>query len=403
MNNAQHDVDIAKQNLDKATNGGNTTGSTVTDDDIKNAQNDVNDKQQALDDKKQEAADKKDSLDKADTANKNAQQNVDSTKHDLNQKENDKNTALTDKTTADKNLTDANNAYNNAVNDSDKHKQDVQNKIDNAKKDETAARNDVDNAQQNADDAQAKLDAAQKALDDAKKNQNNNVDNQQIVKDGIVGFFKSIINDKTATDAQRKDAQAALDTLLGKKNKPSWYDAQVAGNLGKGTGANSLKALQETLNYFTALNGLRAENGLNSLNVNLELIAQSIVNVYYNGGHSGAYGGSENTINGAMYAWYSEKDTYDNAIKTGSFNGQKVNSAFLEQNRHNAYNVYQKYPSLYMSTGHYLNFIDSSLSSIGFAISHSDTTYGCDCSLVLYQGLFHQPLQYLIAWQHQLE
>lgn len=94
----------------------------------------------------------------------------------------------------------------------------------------------------------------------------------------------------------------------------------------------------------------------------------------YYGDHGEYTGGNtEDTLTGAMKQWYSEKSIYDNAIKTGEFNGKKVDSAFLEANRHNGYNVYQKYMDLYESTGHYLNFMDANVSSVGFA---ANTTNG---------------------------
>lgn len=239
--------------------------------------------------------------------------------------------------------------------------------------------------------AQQKYDDAKAALENAQSNSSSQLNAE--------GFFTYVVDDSSATSAQKADAQAALDTLLGKKDRPSWYDSKV--NLSDPSGAATGQALKETLSYYDALNGLREENGLSTLNVSLELVAQSMVNSYYSAntiGHSQHYSGWENiawgdygaydggnteaTLKGAMASWYSEKSIYEQAISAGSYNGQSVDSSYLENNRNSSYSIFSKYPNLYNATGHYLNFIDSGVRSMGFAVNHN-ASYGGE---VLWRG-----------------
>lgn len=247
-----------------------------------------------------------------------------------------------------------------------------------------AAKKKVTDAKQTVTDKQTALDDAKKELDEAKKAQQ-----EDQASKSAQGLFQSVLDSPTATDEQKKDAQAALDTLLGKTEKPSWYDQLV--QLKKDGGPDSIASLQESFGYYEAINGVRAQNNQNTLNVSLETLAQSIVNSFYSAtktDHAGTYSGWENlawgpfgaytggtteeTLNGAMTGWYSdERSTFNLAVATGNYNGSAVDSSFLRDNRYNAYSIAVKYPALYQATGHYLNFIASSLSSMGITLNHN--------------------------------
>ncbi|RSX52116.1 glycosyl hydrolase family 25 [Bifidobacterium goeldii] len=244
----------------------------------------------------------------------------------------------------------------------------------------------LDAAKQTVADKQAALDAANKELTDAK-----NAQQAEAAKKSAQGFFEYVRDSVTSTAAQKADAQAALDVLLGKIDKPSWYDQLVT--LGKSGGPDTLDNLTQTLNYYDAVNGVRtgSSNNLNALTVNLEFVAQAIVNSFYsahNLDHARTYNGWENliwgpfgeytggttesTLNGAMLGWYSdEKTAFNLAAATGSYNGQYVDGAFLNANRHHGGEISAKYPNLYHNTGHYLNFVDADIVSMGFAVNHN--------------------------------
>ena len=227
---------------------------------------------------------------------------------------------------------------------------------------------------------------------------------------GAQGFFAQIAGDKTATAAQRKDAQNALDTLLGKRNKPSWYDSLVHLDPQDPKNPASLHKLEQSLSYMQAINDYRTSVGLEAWDVNLEMVAQSIVNTFYSAdmlNHSGAYDGFENiawgnygdaaytggatpeTMTGAMWQWITmEKQIWDEAIASGSFNGQPVDVNFLEQNKHDVYQIAMQggvYSALCGLTGHYLNFINTNVGAMGFAFGNISNSYG---SIALWRGIW---------------
>lgn len=140
---------------------------------------------------------------------------------------------------------------------------------------------------------------------------------------------------------------------MGKRDKPSWYDSLVKLDPNDNKNPATLHKLQQTLSYMQAINDYRVSIGLNELEVDLESVAQAIVNSFYsadNIAHSGAYDSFENiawgrygdqpytggstpeTMTGALYQWItSEKAIWDQAVATGQFAGQYVDSQFLEQ------------------------------------------------------------------------
>lgn len=210
---------------------------------------------------------------------------------------------------AKKDLDNASNASKpGAVDDAKKdvaNKQDAANKAqaslmavqkaeEEKKKAEAAALKDKELKDQAAAAAKKAYDDALKALQDASNNQGEKITTAQ-------QFFTAIINDKNATAAQKADAQRALDTLLGKLDKPSWYDKLVKLNQDKGP--DSAANITATVKYYDVLNSLREQNGLSPFNVNLQYIAQAIINSFYSAntiGHSGAYNGWENIAWGVL-------------------------------------------------------------------------------------------------------
>lgn len=247
----------------------------------------------------------------------------------------------------------------------------------------------VDEAQKQADKAQEDADTAQKAYDDVK-----NHASQLQSSRGVRGLMESIANDSKASSAVRQDAKNALDVLLGKADKPSWYEQYVA--LGQAGGPDSPEALEETLGYYGPINSLRTGDGLSSLDVSLTAVAESAVSSFYAAqagetdrwydglenialGPYRAYtgGDSAGTLDGALHMWYDmEKPKYDDAVAAGSYRNEPVDSAFLTVHRHDAAEVAAKYPRLYQATSHYLNIVDSGARSMGFAVDHNSRYKG---------------------------
>ena len=306
-------------------------------------------------------------------------------------------------------------------------------------------------------DAQDKVEEAEKEAKEAEDayNKANTEKLDANVQKGFDGFLDYIIskykNDNSAKGkAIYEDAQRAKDILTGKDvvipdtvtktadggeithkgrtiKAPMWYKDLV--KLKRVGGADSLKNLQDAATYYKPLNEERTSIGLNALNVNLSMIAESIVNSYYSGAvieHSVkhadynsassmnthpyldssenlAWGpfdnydankrthGSKPNSQNAMDGWYdAEKAIYDEAINTGKckdknnkeHNFSERDIEFLKAHRYDF--MHQTYSSdavdsdFESAVGHYLNFVDNKINSCGFADSNNSVALNED-------------------------
>lgn len=303
--------------------------------------------------------------------------------------------------------------------------------------------------------AQDKVEKAQKEAKEA-EDAYNNANTEKLdanVQKGFDGFLDYIIskykNDNSVKGKSiYEDAQRAKDILTGKDvvipdtvtktadggeithkgrtiKAPMWYKDLV--KLKRVGGADSLKNLKDAVTYYKPLNAERTKNKLNPLNVNLSMIAESIVNSYYSGAvieHSANHAdynsassmntnpyldSSENlawgsfdkydsstrlkrehtrndssNVGNAMDGWYdAEKAIYDEAINTGKCKDKhgkehhfsEEDIAFLKAHRYDF--THQTYSSdavdsdFESTVGHYLNFVDNKINSCGFADSNN--------------------------------
>lgn len=302
--------------------------------------------------------------------------------------------------------------------------------------------------------AQDKVEEAQKEAKEA-EDAYNNANTEKLdanVQKGFDGFLDYIIS-KYKNDNSVKgksiyaDALRAKDILTGKDvvipdtvtktadggeithkgrtiKAPMWYKDLV--KLKRVGGADSLKNLKDAVTYYKPLNEERTKNNLNPLNVNLSMIAESIVNSYYSGAvieHSANHAdynsassmntnpyldSSENlawgsfdkydsstrlkrehtrndssNVGNAMDGWYdAEKAIYDNAIEKGTWSKGGVtytltnnDKEFLKNHRydftHQTYSSDAVNSDFESTVGHYLNFVDNKINSCGFADSNN--------------------------------
>ncbi|MFP1684830.1 CAP domain-containing protein [Gardnerella leopoldii] len=195
---------------------------------------------------------------------------------------------------------------------------------------------------------------------------------QSSVEKTAAGLFRFAMNDPSLTAAQREDARKAYETLTGQLNKPSWYDSKVT--LGKGDiYPDSLSRLSKAISYMQAINAYRQSIGLSPMGVSLQLTADAINDAFYSANHTdharhyntyenlawadygdGSYigGTTPETMTGAMKQWITdEKKVYDEYKSRG-----------------------QEAPE--GEVGHYLNFINGSLGSMGFTTGNISNEYG---------------------------
>ena len=195
---------------------------------------------------------------------------------------------------------------------------------------------------------------------------------QSSVEQTAAGLFKSAMNDSSLNAEQREDARKAYETLTGQMNKPSWYDEKV--KLGAGEdNPDSIKRLKNAISYMRAINTYRQSRGLNTLGVSLEATSWAINNAFYSADlieHSKAYKSFENL------AW----DQYGDGSYKGGTTPETMTSAMKQwiTEEKAVYDSYeakgQKAP--YGEVGHYLNFIDNSLNSMGFTTGNISQRYG---------------------------
>lgn len=268
-------------------------------------------------------------------------------------------------TTAKQNVTAAQQSVDNAMQAAQTAKQQAEaagTAYSNAKAAEQTAKQKLDEAnatlataKKATSDATAKVTEAQKAYDEAEAKV---ADLKAQYNEGVYGFFKSM------------GAQSAIDVLDNAK-----YASYT--HKGEETDATSLQNMKETVQWMKKLNELRAENGLNALDVSLELIAASISNVNWSSDglhknmilqHSRQFNVGENLATGiedCFDGWYyEEKDNVaEFKAQLGISNVKDTDLTEDQRDQISALATAEK------QVGHYFNIIDADYGIMGYAIN----------------------------------
>lgn len=176
---------------------------------------------------------------------------------------------------------------------------------------------------------------------------------EQLAK-GSIGYFESL---------GTTEGDKCVSALEKYEKNYSWMKAGEEGS------ATSLDNMLKALDYIDECNEIRKGLGLSELTVNDYLMALAQVSSDYN-----AFSGDFNHLAGTyLYSqnisgwsnpfagWYtSEKKIFDQYA---------AQDATLESYRYSAINVSRYYPSIYAQTGHYLNIVDKTASTTGFAVA----------------------------------
>ena len=192
------------------------------------------------------------------------------------------------------------------------------------------------------------------------------------------GLFASVMDNESFTRAQRDDAAKAFAILHGFTEKPNWYDSKVKLNSGEES-PDYITRLNNSISYMRAINEYRKSRGLNPLGVSLYMTAVAINDAFYSANifdhamhyktfenlawgsyDSGTYDGgtTTDTMTGAMKMWITdEKAKYDDFIAKGMSVGG-INSGY------------------YREFGHYLNFINPTLTAMGLTSGNISNEYG---------------------------
>lgn len=174
----------------------------------------------------------------------------------------------------------------------------------------------------------------------------------------------------TKTFFQYLGADSAVELL----SKPSDVLKDYT-TLGGNDDATNTNYLNYVFDYIDECNKIRKDLGLNELKVSAYLMADAELNANYASkihGHSGAnvssgenhaFGyGAANGENSPFRGWYDkEKKIYDGLDE--------------KYKKLSAYELYKKYPNVYMSVGHYLNIVNPDSTLTGFAFK-GDYTAG---------------------------
>ena len=195
---------------------------------------------------------------------------------------------------------------------------------------------------------------------------------QSSVEKTAAGLFRFAMNDPSLTAAQREDARKAYETLTGQLNKPSWYDSKVT--LGKGDiYPDSLSRLSKAISYMQAINAYRQSIGLSPMGVSLQLTADAINDAFYSANHTD-HARHYNTYENLAWA------DYGDGSYTGGTTPETMTGA-MKQWITDEKKVYDEYKSRGQEApegevGHYLNFINGSLGSMGFTTGNISNEYG---------------------------
>ena len=193
------------------------------------------------------------------------------------------------------------------------------------------------------------------------------------VDNTAAGFFKSAMHNSSLTQEQREDARNAYETLLGKMDRPDWYDEKVT--LGKGDEyPDSITRLKNSISYMRAINEFRKSIGLEPMGVGLQETAWAINDSFYSANythHAHHYNCFENL------AWSDYGDgTYNGGTTLETMTDAMEQWVTEEKPRYDEYKSKGLEPPHDDKVGHYLNFIDDSVRSMGFTSGNISDKYG---------------------------
>lgn len=406
LDSAQQGVDQAKKDYENTETLKNKTLSL-----LETVNKNVEAKKKELDDAKtvyqtavNDVVAKQAAVDKAqaDVDSFNQSDALDTAKSDLAKAQTDLETAKANAKTASDALTNAESDYNNALKDQASKQQAYDasvTELENAKKALDSANETKANAQKAYDDskrlvdekadlikdyeeaykiAQQQVESAQQRVDKAQKDYDSGKSEKQIAQERLAEFEKTnkelieMFNNKqgTKTFFQYLGADSAVELL----SKPSDVLKDYT-TLGGNDDATNTNYLNYVFDYIDECNKIRKDLGLNELKVSAYLMADAELNANYASkihGHSGAnvssgenhaFGyGAANGENSPFRGWYDkEKKIYDGLDE--------------KYKKLSAYELYKKYPNVYMSVGHYLNIVNPDSTLTGFAFK-GDYTAG---------------------------
>ena len=208
---------------------------------------------------------------------------------------------------------------------------------------------------------------AQNALSELK----GKIKSNELAVGGASGFFKEIAENPNMSEDQKNDARAAYAIVNGELDAPSWYDKDV--NLGQSNDATSVKNFYATLPYYDQYVKIRQKYNLSVPKVSLADVAVAMMDADYSThvvDHARHYNTSENLAwncaddpNGI---WMGEESIWNKAVKK---------NPSLAQYKNDGYGLYQVDSELFEQVGHYLNLIDPSTSSYGYALNTESNDY----------------------------
>ena len=208
---------------------------------------------------------------------------------------------------------------------------------------------------------------AQNALSELK----GKIKGNELAVGGASGFFKEIAENPNMSEDQKNDARAAYAIVNGELDAPSWYDKDV--NLGQSNDATSVKNFYATLPYYDQYVKIRQKYNLSVPKVSLADVAVAMMDADYSThvvDHARHYNTSENLAwncaddpNGI---WMGEESIWNKAVKK---------NPSLAQYKNDGYGLYQADSELFEQVGHYLNLIDPSTSSYGYALNTESHDY----------------------------
>ena len=293
--------------------------------------------------------------------------------------------------------------YTDAKNTVDTSKENIvtlNNNIQESKKILEKAKEQLKQDQAKYDAANQKYSAAREickpALDEVKKSievveqKNQELSVAKKEAQSAAGFFKSLAEDSTLTDEQRKDAQQAYDILTNNGKfqniKLDWYDPNK--QLGKDGDATSLANMQAALEDLDELVKVRREYGLKIPKISLTATAIAMMSSDFQSisdefNHpilmTGKYGpffkdeediaaGTDHLEYEQVRSYMTEKQYIDNAIaKNPDLQKYAYDNGPLTISKWETNTDFWKNQGLYEEIGHYTSMINPAQDSLGAA------------------------------------
>ncbi|MGI6737629.1 MAG: CAP domain-containing protein [Anaerovoracaceae bacterium] len=175
---------------------------------------------------------------------------------------------------------------------------------------------------------------------------------------GSLGFYKNTGDSKAVKVLRECRYRGYIKTY---DNSAKGCDREVD--------ATSLKNMKHSFRWIRRCNKIRKQRGLRELKITDLNMAQAQANADYSDQNIHHAEQFRNSAENAAWVWSEREDPFDYwySVEKKQFEKYCRDRRYPGLRHMTAYQVYKKYPRIFKQVGHYLNIIDPSLKTTGFA------------------------------------